>query len=145
MGMGPGSLPWLTQDQHHLPAEAVIHVQRLLAIVIFLPVARVGADHGARDHFGHGGAGRSGLLRLPNPLPRLLAARSAPPWTRLGLELQAERASPLPSFSRLRPLARLPRPAGARQSMRAKVSAEKAGAAASGVQEERENRGSRTP
>lgn len=53
----------LTQDQHHLPAQAVVDVQRFLAIIVLLAVAGVGADDGARYHLRHGDGGGRGPLR----------------------------------------------------------------------------------
>lgn len=58
--------PQLTEHQHHLPAQAVVDVQRLLPIVVLLAVAGVGAHDGTRHHLGHGGGGGS---EPPGPAP----------------------------------------------------------------------------
>lgn len=71
----------LTQHQHHLPAQAVVNVKRLLPVVVLLTVPGVGADDGAGHHLRHGGGG---ARPPPSPQARPLLrpgprSSSAPP------------------------------------------------------------------
>lgn len=59
----PCPRPPLTQHEHHLPAQAVVDVQRFLAVVVLLAVAGVGAHHGARHHLRHGAGGGAASAR----------------------------------------------------------------------------------
>ncbi|PWA15460.1 hypothetical protein CCH79_00020719, partial [Gambusia affinis] len=75
------------QNQNHLAAEAVVDVERLLAVVVLLPVPSVGAHHAPGDHFRHfvrppGPQSSSGVMEETtlcfrcSPLPPLLKETS---------------------------------------------------------------------
>lgn len=67
----------LTQHQHHLPAQTVVDVQRFLAVIVFLAVASVGANDGARYHLRHGdGGGRGALTPTRGRSPRAAGTTS---------------------------------------------------------------------
>lgn len=69
-GQTPSS-PWLlTQNQDHLAAQTVVDMERLLAVVIFLAVPGVGANHRPRHHFRH----VSGVTKI------LCGGRGAQKW-----------------------------------------------------------------